>query len=87
MPDPLLCTRCGSDAVIPRVRVIDRGDSNTCQDLEVEVQRRPNAVLFKRGDVHRFQRRSAVPAGMRSSLCRRNPDVAAKLERLTVRCY
>ena len=48
MPDPLLCTRCGSDAVIPRVRVIDRGDSNTRQDLEVEVQRRPNAVLFKR---------------------------------------
>jgi hypothetical protein len=48
MPDSLLCTRCGSDAVIPRVRVIDRGDSNTRQDLEVEVQRRPNAVLFKR---------------------------------------
>ena len=48
MPDPLLCTRCGSDAVIPRARVIDRGDSNTRFDLEVEVQRRPNAVLFKR---------------------------------------
>jgi formate dehydrogenase assembly factor FdhD len=48
MPDPLLCTRCGSDAVIPRVRVIDRGDSNTRYDLEVEVQRRPNAMLFKR---------------------------------------
>jgi hypothetical protein len=43
MPDPLVCTRCGSDAVIPRVRVIDRGDSNTIQDLEVEVRRRPNA--------------------------------------------
>jgi formate dehydrogenase assembly factor FdhD len=34
--------------VIPRVRVIDRGDSNGRYDLEVEVQRRPNAVLFKR---------------------------------------
>ena len=48
MPDPLLCTRCGSDAVIPRVRVVDRDDSGTRQDLEVEVQRRPNAMFFKR---------------------------------------
>ena len=48
MPDPLLCTRCGSDAVIPRVRVSERGDDNIRYDLEVEVQRRPNAVLFNR---------------------------------------
>jgi hypothetical protein len=48
MPDPLLCTRCGSDAVIPRVRVSDRGDDTARYDLEAEVQRRPNAVLFKR---------------------------------------
>lgn len=48
MPDPLLCTRCGSDAVIPRLRVIDRDDGNGHYDLQVEVQRRPNAVLFKR---------------------------------------
>ena len=48
MPDPLLCTRCGSDAVIPRVRVVDRDEGGTRQDLEVEVQRRPNALFFKR---------------------------------------
>jgi formate dehydrogenase assembly factor FdhD len=48
MPDPLACNRCGSDAVIPRLRVIERGDSNARYDLQVEVQRRPNAVLFKR---------------------------------------
>lgn len=48
MPDPLLCARCGSDAVIPRVRVSERGDDNMRYDLEVEVQRRPNAMLFKR---------------------------------------
>ena len=48
MPDPLLCTRCGSDSMIPRVRVVERGDGNQRYDLEVEVQRRPNAVLFKR---------------------------------------
>ena len=47
MPDPLLCTRCGSDAVIPRVRVLDRDEGGT-RDLQVEVQRRPNAMLFKR---------------------------------------
>jgi formate dehydrogenase assembly factor FdhD len=48
MPDPLLCTRCGSNAVIPRLRVVERGDGNQRYDLEVEVQRRPNAVIFKR---------------------------------------
>ena len=47
MPAPLTCTRCGSDEVIPRVRVVERGDG-TRYDLQVEVQRRPNAVLFKR---------------------------------------
>lgn len=56
MPDSLLCTRCGSAEVIPRLRVIERGDSNTRYDLQVEVQRRPNAVLFKRPE------RSAVSA-------------------------
>lgn len=48
MPNPPLCTRCGSDVVIPRVRVSERGDDNMRYDLELEVQRRPNAVLFKR---------------------------------------
>jgi hypothetical protein len=48
MPDPLLCRRCGSDEVIPRVRVAERGDDNMRYDLQVEVQRRPNAFLFKR---------------------------------------
>jgi len=48
MSDPLLCPRCGSDAVIPRVRVVDRDSGDMRQDLEVEVQRRPSALLFKR---------------------------------------
>ena len=48
MPDPLLCPRCNSDEVIPRVRVAERGDDNMRYDLQVEVQRRPNAFLFKR---------------------------------------
>src|SRR5215207_8524372 len=48
MPDPLRCPRCSSDEVIPRVRVAERGDDNMRYDLQVEVQRRPNALLFKR---------------------------------------
>ena len=48
MPDPQLCPRCGSDEVMPRVRVAERGDDNMRYDLQVEVQRRPNAFLFKR---------------------------------------
>ena len=48
MPDPLICAHCGSDAVIPRLRVIERGDDNLRYDLQVEVQRRPNAAFFKR---------------------------------------
>ena len=56
MPDPLRCTRCGSDAIIPRVRVLDRDEGGTHRDLQVEVQRRPNAMLFKRPE------RSAISA-------------------------
>ena len=48
MPDPLLCSRCSSHEVIARVRVAERGDDNRRFDLQVEVQRRPNAILFKR---------------------------------------
>ncbi|PYP78105.1 MAG: hypothetical protein DMD35_12430 [Gemmatimonadetes bacterium] len=42
------CSRCGADEVIPRVRVAERGDDNFRYDLQVEIQRRPNAVFFKR---------------------------------------
>lgn len=48
MPDLLRCTRCGSDEVMPRVRVVERAEDGARHDLKVEVQRRPNAVFFKR---------------------------------------
>lgn len=48
MSDLLLCSRCSSHEVIPRARVAERGDDNLRYDLQVEVQRRPNAILFKR---------------------------------------
>ena len=48
MPDPLLCPRCGSDEVMPRVRVVERAEDGLRRDLQAEVVRRPNALLFKR---------------------------------------
>ena len=50
MPERLRCIRCGSEDLIPRARVTERGDGNQRYDLEAEVQRRPNAVLFKRAE-------------------------------------
>ena len=47
MTKPLLCGHCGSDEVIPRVRVVDRGEGNGTYDLQVEVQLRPEAKIFK----------------------------------------
>jgi uncharacterized protein YciW len=34
--------------MIPRARVIERGDDGMRHDLPVEIQRRPNAIFFKR---------------------------------------
>lgn len=48
MSTPLPCPRCGSAEVIPRARIAERGESNARYDLQVEVQRRPGAMLFKR---------------------------------------
>ena len=48
MPDPLLCSRCGSDEIMPGVRVVERAEDGLRHDLQLEVVRRPNALLFKR---------------------------------------
>ncbi|HTK46994.1 MAG TPA: hypothetical protein VL328_03325 [Gemmatimonadaceae bacterium] len=48
MPVPLVCPRCGSDEVIPRVRVVERGDDGMRHEVQAEVLRRPNALIFKR---------------------------------------
>ena len=47
MADRARCSRCGSDEIVSRARVVERGDGNTRYDLQVEVRRRPNALLFK----------------------------------------
>ena len=48
MPELLLCPRCGSDEVMPGVRVVERGEDGMRHDLQAEVLRGPNALLFKR---------------------------------------
>jgi hypothetical protein len=48
MTDLLLCPRCNSHEVIPRVRIAERGADDKRHDLQVEIQRRPRAMIFKR---------------------------------------
>ncbi|WP_412070514.1 hypothetical protein [Rubrivirga sp. IMCC43871] len=42
------CLKCGSDAMVPGVRVVDRGQNNHRHDSELGLQVRPDAVIFKR---------------------------------------
>jgi hypothetical protein len=63
MPEPLLCSQCGSDEVMPRVRVVERGDDGARHDLQVEMQRRPNAVFFKRPERSNVSARVCAACG------------------------
>lgn len=50
---PRQCAKCGSDKIIPGVRVRTRGSDNSRNDLELEVPGRPNALLFKSNEYGR----------------------------------
>ena len=41
------CLKCGSDAMVPGARMIDRGDGNTRQVAQVGVATKPDAIVFK----------------------------------------
>lgn len=41
------CSRCGSEKIMTNLRIRDRYEAGVGQDLEVEVQRNPNALIFK----------------------------------------
>ena len=43
----LKCGRCGSEKIMPNLRIRDRYDAGVGQDLEVEVQANPDAKIFK----------------------------------------
>jgi hypothetical protein len=41
------CRQCGSEKIIPEVFIMDRGDSNATHPLQVRVQGKPQAWVFK----------------------------------------
>lgn len=41
------CEKCGSDKMIPDVKVVDRGDGNAKWELQVVIDGNPQAILFK----------------------------------------
>ena len=52
------CGRCGSEKVMSNLRIRDRYDAGVGQDLEVEVQGNPDAMIFKKA--HREALRATV---------------------------
>jgi predicted nucleic-acid-binding Zn-ribbon protein len=49
------CPKCGSTEIIPDVRIIDHGHSNTELDLSATVYSRPEAWIFRGPVTHRFR--------------------------------
>lgn len=52
------CPRCGSEKIMHNLRIRDRYDAGVRQDLEIEVQGNPNALIFKQA--HREALRATV---------------------------
>ena len=56
MGPEMTCSKCGSSKVVPRARVIDRGDySVDVGNVRLGVARKPRALLFKgqeRADIY-----------------------------------
>jgi len=47
MPQIENCSKCKSPKIIPRARIIDRGDYNIHTNLTVHVYENPEAMIFK----------------------------------------
>lgn len=48
MPDDTLrCFRCGSDSIIPDVRLLSRNDNGTYNPVSLSIQTHPTARMFK----------------------------------------
>lgn len=41
------CGKCGSDKIVPKVQVIDRGDHSVEGNLEVAIDENPDAFFFR----------------------------------------
>jgi predicted nucleic-acid-binding Zn-ribbon protein len=48
MENEMTCAKCGSTKIVPRARVIDRGDYNAeSGNVRLGVARKPQAIFFK----------------------------------------
>ncbi|MCE2412556.1 hypothetical protein J4G07_00995 [Candidatus Poribacteria bacterium] len=54
----ITCGRCSSEKIMTDLRIRDRYDAGVGQDLEVEVQGNPDAMIFKQS--HREALRATV---------------------------
>jgi hypothetical protein len=63
MSGPLVCVKCGSESVIPRLRVVERGEDGARHDVQLEIQRRPSAVFFKRSERAKLAARACGDCG------------------------
>ena len=52
------CSRCGSEKVMSNLRIRDRYEAGLGQDLEVEVEENPDALIFKKA--HREALRATI---------------------------
>ncbi len=54
----LTCPRCDSENIMPNLRIRDRYDAPIGQDIAVEIESNPNALIFK--GAHREALRATV---------------------------
>lgn len=43
----MACPKCGSDDVIPNLRLVDRGGQGSTRDLQLKLDKNPDALFFK----------------------------------------
>ena len=47
MPNVTACAKCGSEKIVPQVRILDLGDYNMPGHLSVQIEGNPDALFFK----------------------------------------
>lgn len=57
------CMKCGSNALVEEVRVIDRADYNVPLALTVQVDRKPGALLFNSAVTNKVEARVCGDCG------------------------
>lgn len=47
MEETLKCSVCGSNKIIPKVNLVERGHNHSKNNLSIEIEGDPNALFFK----------------------------------------